>query len=685
MTSSIKRWRALACALGVLGALAPQLAVAWPGGSEKPADLATDPRSKAMLEIVQRLDDPRGIVGLDLAPDGAHAIMFGWNGSARRLLLMDTATKATQLIKAYDNLSNAESDKYWPLSARWIDSERLIIDWNDNRSVVTGLDGQHIRTVGTHVLRLMRKPDGSVDDWAIVSDTSFFHGHDIHRVNLRTGEERTVPTGLPGEIVTTTFDKRGELRAAVTRDGAWTAKGTKLGTWYRHDEKSPWQLLQERPLAEYEDSWSVVGALDDDQLLVNSRDGRDTWALFLYDAKARKLGDLVAGHPTEDLGNGDDDGDDLPSRVVSLGLKSTTWWFDPDWDRLQRAVDAALPATTNYIRGNPKGFVLIYSQSDREPGAWRMLDTTRMKMRPLGRERLSVDAAQMRPMQTLTYTAADGLRVPAYLTLPAGPEQPRPMVVLIHGGPIGRDHWRFDYQVQVLAAAGYAVFQPQFRGSAGFGKAFEVAGYRQWGLAMQDDITAGVKAMIARGVADPKRICIFGGSYGGYAAMWGLEKTPELYQCGVTYSGVSDINEMFTDWSDANEHAAVRELRRFQIGDVATMKAQFDEVSPTKHADRVRVPVLIAHGGEDRRVPIGHAKRLKSALQDAHKSVQSQWYSMEGHGFQYDDDREHFMMLAIGFLDHNIGPASPLADRWDAVPAAPPASAPAATGAASAP
>lgn len=193
---------------------------------------------------------------------------------------------------------------------------------------------------------------------------------------------------------------------------------------------------------------------------------------------------------------------------------------------------------------------------------------------------------------------------------------------------------------------------------------------------MQDDITAGVKAMIARGVADPKRICILGGSYGGYAAMWGLEKTPELYQCGITYSGVSDIGEIFTDWSDVNDDARLRELDRFRIGDVDTMKAQFDEVSPTKHADRVRVPVLIAHGEADKRVPIGHATRLKNALKDAHKPVQSQWYRMEGQGFYHDDDREHFEMLSIGFLDRNIGPASPLANLWVPVPASQAASAP---------
>jgi dipeptidyl aminopeptidase/acylaminoacyl peptidase len=251
------------------------------------------------------------------------------------------------------------------------------------------------------------------------------------------------------------------------------------------------------------------------------------------------------------------------------------------------------------------------------------------------------------------------------------------MVVYLHGGPIARDDWGWDEDVQLMAAAGYAVFQPQFRGSSGFGRKFEVAGYRQWGLAMQDDVTAGVKEMIRRGVADPQRICIYGASYGGYAALWGLAKNPELYRCGVSLAGVSDIGELFTDWSDTNASKLGPEAMRFFIGDVDTMKAQFDAVSPEKHADRIKVPVLIAHGTEDKRVKIGHGKRMASALEAAHQSVETHWYDNEPHGLSYQADRKDFDLALLAFLDRNIGPASSMADRWvPASGAAPAASAP---------
>jgi dipeptidyl aminopeptidase/acylaminoacyl peptidase len=211
------------------------------------------------------------------------------------------------------------------------------------------------------------------------------------------------------------------------------------------------------------------------------------------------------------------------------------------------------------------------------------------------------------------------------------------------------------------------VLQPQFRGSTGFGHKFELAGYRQWGLAMQDDVTAGVKEMVARGVADPARICIFGGSYGGYAALWGLVKTPTLYRCGISLAGVSDIGEMFSDWSDTNDSEVGKEFRRFAVGDADTMAAQFDAVSPEKHADQIQVPVLLAHGTNDHRVPAGHSKRMEAALEKAHKSVETHWYSGEGHGLSKGADLKDFNAALLDFLDRNIGPASPLAGRSAAI------------------
>jgi dipeptidyl aminopeptidase/acylaminoacyl peptidase len=517
-------------------------------------------------------------------------------------------------------------------------------------------------------------PDGTRDGarWAIVGNEGFFGSQHVRRVNVETGESVDVPLDLPGDLTHVVFDRHGRLRAATTAETHWLRKGAKFANWYRHDEHSPWQKLLEYTAVE--EHWEPVGVPDEsDTLAVLSREGRDTWAEFTYDVAARKLGDLRVGHPTEDVvaftlaTNGGDMEQEI--RVMTGGLKPTTYWFDSRWSHLQKSVDAALPGTINVLSGDKDGMVLVFSYSDRDPGRWLLFDTHAMTMRPVGWHQLAVDADRMRPMQTITYTASDGLAIPAYLTLPEGGTGPRPMVVYIHGGPVARDEWGWDFDVQALALMGYAVFQPQFRGSSGFGRRFEEAGYRQWGLAMQDDVTAGVQAMIARGIADPERICIYGASYGGYAALWGLVKSPELYRCGISLAGVTDIGERFSDWSDTNASKTGPELMRFEVGDIDTMRAQFDAVSPAKHADRIQVPVLLGHGTDDERVPIGHSERMADALRSAHKEVETYWYKGEGHGLSLVKDLRDFELHLLDFLDRHIGPTSSLAARWEAAPA----------------
>jgi dipeptidyl aminopeptidase/acylaminoacyl peptidase len=229
------------------------------------------------------------------------------------------------------------------------------------------------------------------------------------------------------------------------------------------------------------------------------------------------------------------------------------------------------------------------------------------------------------------------------------------LVVLIHGGPQARDYWGWNEEVQILSTHGYAVFQPQFRGSTGFGRRFEEAGFGQWGRAMQDDITAGVQQLIAQGIADPARICIVGSSFGGYAALWGLVKTPELYQCGVSFAGVSDIEYMFHDGSDRVKSKTTREWMLSRVGDVRSEPGRFDDVSPLKHADKIRAPVLLMHGELDRRVPISHAEKMKASLGKLGKKVEWLTFEDEGHGIFYIRNELTYYSKLLAFLDRYIG------------------------------
>ena len=217
---------------------------------------------------------------------------------------------------------------------------------------------------------------------------------------------------------------------------------------------------------------------------------------------------------------------------------------------------------------------------DKTPGTLHSFDAKARTLRRMTLTEKSEPPAKTRPMETIEYAARDGLNIPAYLTRPADTSEPAPTIVLIHGGATDRDYWGWDPEVQILAGQGYAVFQPQFRGSTDFGKKFREGGYAQWGLAMQDDITSGVDYLIAKGIADRKRICIMGASYGGYAALWGLVKTPTLYKCGVSFAGVTDIGRMLTDSSDTNEDKSSREILRWRVAGGMLGQAQLDAVSP---------------------------------------------------------------------------------------------------------
>lgn len=190
-----------------------------------------------------------------------------------------------------------------------------------------------------------------------------------------------------------------------------------------------------------------------------------------------------------------------------------------------------------------------------------------MTLRLVGAARPRIDPQAMSPTRIVSYRSFDGLVIPAYLTRPVGASTGGPAVLLVHGGPVYRDAWRWNPEVQMLVSRGYTVLQPQFRGSSGFGKRFREAGYGQWGLTMQDDVTAGAGWLVEQGYADADRLCIYGGSYGGYAAMWALAKTPHTFRCGVSFAGVSDLKRMMSGDSDINDRASGRESLKQMIGD----------------------------------------------------------------------------------------------------------------------
>jgi dipeptidyl aminopeptidase/acylaminoacyl peptidase len=307
--------------------------------------------------------------------------------------------------------------------------------------------------------------------------------------------------------------------------------------------------------------------------------------------------------------------------------------------------------------------IVLFVDADRNPGDYFLFDRTTRKAEHLVSLRSWIDPKAMQPVESFEYAARDGYRIQAYVTAPEGlATRKAPLVVLPHGGPHGvHDSWRWDDWAQFLASRGYAVLQPNYRGSGGYGKPHEQAGYRKWGTLMQDDLTDAVRWAVEKGIADPRRICIVGASYGGYAALMSATREPDLYRCAVGYAGIYDLAAQAADSDTAESSMGRIYLEKVLGNDAAVLSAQ----SPVSYVDKLKATVLIVHGTADKRVPFSQAKALRRALERHKKPYEWLEYAGEEHGFWSDANHEDFLNNLADFLDRHIGPnkATPAAAR----------------------
>jgi dienelactone hydrolase len=590
---------------------------------------------------------PSLVQWLGLSPDGQRVLAFGWNKEATGAVVMDLATMTPKLL--HSALGGS------PWTTRWLSKDLIVIAVR-GESHVYDTNGKFFRRIaGNFSATLPPSADGH-------ERILVYAGRGVlERVDVRTGDSTRVRFDWPNERSGPwLMDREGVPRVVTTSSD----DRSMLTYWIRASAEAPWQQIESQ--LRIDSRWRPAAlSRDGRSLIVFSSEGRDTRAVFRYSLEEHALKEMMAGHPNEDvggfedsIGDADDDVDEGASnnfvRVVTMGMKTTTHWFDPKWAALQQSVDAALPGRTNLLSGHLRtGRVLVTSMADVDPGSWYLLDVATGSLRQIESRKPEIDRTAMAPKQIVRYKSLDGLEIPAYLTLPPGGGRNLPAVVLVHGGPIVRDRWEWDAEVQLLASRGYAVLQPQFRGSAGLGRSFELAGYREWGRRMQDDITAGAEWLAARGIADGRRICIYGGSYGGYAALWAAVKTPDLFRCVASFAGVSDLSLMFKAESDVNSDSFGRLFERRTIGDPAEDEKLFDEVSPLKGAARIRVPVLLAHGDLDARVPIVHSEKMVQALKANGKAFE--WIVLPGerHGISREAARERFYGALFDFLARN--------------------------------
>ncbi|MVW80022.1 S9 family peptidase [Bordetella sp. 02P26C-1] len=472
---------------------------------------------------------------------------------------------------------------------------------------------------------------------------------DVYRVNVHTGASELVAEN-PGNVVGWQTDHAGKVRAAITSDGLETT------LLYRDEESSDFV-----PLITTDYRTSVSPALftfDDRKLYALSNRGRDKLALVTIDPARPDEETVVFATDEVDL---DAVGYSHKRRVLTVAGYQTDkpkrHYFDAETEALYRQLEAKLPGYDVAIQGmnREEDTFIVAAYNDRTPGARYVFQATTGALHKLAEINPAIPEADMSPVQPVRYVSRDGLEINGYLTLPAGRE-PRnlPCIVNPHGGPWARDGWGYNPEVQFLANRGFAVLQMNFRGSTGYGRKFWEASFGQWGLAMQDDITDGVRWLIEQGIADPARIGIYGGSYGGYATLAGITFTPDLYAAAVDYVGVSNL---FTFMNTIPPYwKPLLDKMHDMVGHPERDRERLEATSPALHVDRIRTPLLIAQGAQDPRVNKAESDQVVQALRDRGVEVQYLVKENEGHGFHNDENKFEFYEAMEAFFVTHLRP-----------------------------
>ena len=606
-----------------------------PGWRLMPAVFSAAPQAVPLQPPPPSLEDlfrvPQ-VADMQISPDGKRLAALYANGARSNAVVIDRATgKARQLTNMVTNDI---------VTVRWLSDNRLLLqtgsvvdrichcrlgtliavdaDGSNQRVLSEGLDSRDASRMTFRALVYLRPFPGEPDDYIaqeIVADLSGRASNGtLYRVNSRTGRKTQLTLGKPdsGEHESWVFDETGAPRVfSVRRRG-------EMVIYYRADANAAWEKIGQFRIGG--EMWEPLAITRDGKAIyANSWRGRDKSAIVEVEPRLGGAEKLVASHPYVDVA------ELIFDHGVAVGIdyeadRHGFAWFDEELERMQSIADAALPRAVNRLSwSRDRSLVLVKSSSDVSPGAYYLFDRAAGKIQWLADTYPNLKPEALAPVRALRYRARDGLDIPSYLTLPRNkaPDAPSPLVVLVHDGPWGDAyHWRFNPVVQHLAAQGYAVLQPNFRGTLGFGAKHFRAGFKQWGRAMQDDLADGVRWAVAQGHADASRVCIAGEGYGGYAALMALATSPELFRCGAAFNGITDVVAYIDSaQSPLSQSDTAQYTLRELIGDPSAERALLAQVSPVHQAARIKAPVFLAAAEEYPLIPIDHSQRMRSALQ----------------------------------------------------------------------
>ncbi|MGO4719193.1 alpha/beta hydrolase family protein [Stenotrophomonas sp. 2MCAF14_2] len=601
---------------------------------------ATVPIEAGTALAIYRIADMK-MVGTFRPPRNNHAHTFDWVSNER--LLVGMAQKLGVLDRP------APTGELFGINANGKGGELLV----GYRTAETGL-GTNIKVKPAGMVAAFLTDELKDDDRNVLVAVTPFTDNaatQIERMDVSTGRRNAVARAPIAQAAFTT-DARGEVRFAY---GVGPDQKKKL--YYRAGASSEWILLHDEalnPRNEAAIGFSADGRLA--YLQVEQAEGPDV--IVSWDPQNNERRTVLRDEIADPARIIHRPGTQVPVGALFMGTTPRTRFFDETSEdaRLYRSLETALGAPVYITSSTRNGStVLVESWSGRNPGDFYLYDTLGKRARHLISRSDWIDPAQSADVRAITLQARDGRPLHGFLTVPPGvPMRALPMVVVPHGGPIGvLDDGTYSTETQMLAAAGYAVLQVNFRGSAGYGRAHAQAARKQWGAAMQDDVTDATRWAIEQGIADRERICIYGASYGAYAALMGTVREPGLYRCAAGYVGIYDLPLMYARGDIQSDESGLIYLREW-LG----RPKDLVERSPVNLAAQVGVPVLLAAGREDQRAPVVHTERMEAALKQAGTPVQALYYKNEGHGlYNLANQRDYYGHL-LAFLSRSLGGAT---------------------------
>jgi dipeptidyl aminopeptidase/acylaminoacyl peptidase len=647
---------------------------------------AQQPSANSPVPTIEEIWKNPTLAGLTLSRSGKYLAATAPNKGRMNLVVIDMETRKGSMLTGFDDFDVQ--------GVIWVGDERLLFSLGQNNSptgpgefaggglFVVNRDGSNSRRLaptvrelrgsGTFVYRRLsvhRTLPGNTDEIIAEGNQTSADSVDLYRLNLNTGRTTLLTAGRPANLTDDwLLDSKLVPRVVVAR----VKDELTRVVYYRKSAEAPWEEIS-RYSRDKGDVFVPLAFEGDDQMLqVATNKGRDTMAVFRYDPSAKELGEMIASHPRFDMG-ADSQGQGVAGVIVDPetdkilgyrvnGDKPETVWVDEDRAKIQAMLDVTLKDRVNSFRRTPDGKrLLVSSRSDIAYPRWYFFDTEKRTLEEIGSAKPWLDG-KLTEQRPIRYKTRDGLEIPGYLFLPKGYKEGAklPTIVHIHGGPAARaDSYGLGFgyiEGQLFASRGYAVVVPNFRITPGFGQKIYQAGFGTIGRQMSEDHEDAATWAVDQGFADPKRMCISGASYGGYASLQAMIKTPDLFKCAVAGLAVTDLVYQNTslDTDYVSNQAAV-DFWKAIIGTKDLKSQLVRDLSPVNNASKIKGSVFLYAGQDDIRVPIDQINRMDKALKAAGNPAKAYVVKQkEGHGFGKLENNVDLYTQILKFLDEQL-------------------------------